>query len=306
MVLALVFAFAACGSDDKTPDTTKADDTTASLADGTTADGTTADGTTAAAAQGTGLITDGILVVGMECAYAPYNWTQTDNSNGAVAIKGTGNFAYGYDVMMAKYLAEKMNCEVQIKAVDWNGLPLALQSGDIDCVIAGQSITAKREQTVDFTTPYYYASIVCLARADGKYASADGLSKLDGASAVSQLNTIWDNICLPQIPNVKAQPGMEGATQMIVALTSGAVDIVVTDQPTALAAVAANSELVMLDFTGTSDAFVVSEEEVNIGISVKEGNSTLLTKLNEGLATLTDADFIRMMNEAIAVQPLSE
>ena len=52
-----------------------------------------------------------VLRVGMECAYAPYNWAQKDTSNGAVPIAGSTEYAYGYDVMMAKFLAEKLNTD---------------------------------------------------------------------------------------------------------------------------------------------------------------------------------------------------
>lgn len=247
-----------------------------------------------------------VLRVGMECAYAPYNWTQSDNSNGAVPIKDSNDFAYGYDVMMAKYLADKMGYEVEIHKIDWNSLTMALQAGTIDCVIAGQSITAERLETVDFTTPYYYASIVALTMKDSKYASAKGLADLEGATCTSQLNTVWYDVCLPQIENANILPAMEEVPAMLAALASGACDILVTDEPTAMGACVAYPDMVMLNFTGAEDNFVVSEEEINIGISVKKGNKELLDKLNEALATLTTDDFVRMMNDAIKVQPLSE
>lgn len=246
-----------------------------------------------------------VLRVGMECGYAPYNWAQSDNSNGAVPIKDSSDFAFGYDVMMAKYLAEKIGYDLQIHKIDWDSLPIALQSGTIDCVIAGQSITSERMQTVDFTTPYYYASIVGLTMKSAPYASAKGLADLEGAVCTSQLNTVWYDVCLPQIKNAKILPAMESAPAMLVALSSGKCNLVVTDEPTALAATAAYPDMVLLNFTGTTDDFEVSEEEINIGISVKKGNGALLDALNKGLATLTNDDFTRMMNEAIAVQPLT-
>ena len=51
---------------------------------------------------------DGVLTVAMECAYAPYNWTQTDDSNGAVPIKDSNAYANGSAVMMAKKMAETL------------------------------------------------------------------------------------------------------------------------------------------------------------------------------------------------------
>jgi len=247
-----------------------------------------------------------VLRVGMECGYAPYNWAQPDDSNGAVPIKGSTDYAYGYDVMIAKFLAEKLGYELEIHKIDWDSLPVAVQAGTVDCVIAGQSITAERLETVDFTTPYYYASIVVLTMKDSKYANAKGVSDLAGATCTSQLNTVWYDVCLPQIPDADIQPAQETAPTMLVALNSGKVDLVVTDAPTAMAAVMVYPDMKILDFTGTEDNFEVSEEEINIGISVKKGNKELLDKLNAALAELTVEDFERMMNEAISVQPLSE
>ena len=249
---------------------------------------------------------DNVLTVAMECSYAPYNWTQPDESNGAVPIRDSADYAYGYDVMMAKYLAEQMGMELEIVRLDWDSLVPAVQSGTVDCVIAGQSITAKRLQQVDFTTPYYYASIVGLVKVDGPYAEAAGISDLAGATCTSQQATVWYDTCLPQIEDADILPAMESAPAMLVALESGRCDLVVTDMPTAMAACVAYPDMKLLDFTGTDDDFAVSEEEINIGISVQKGNETLLNALNEALATLTTDDFTAMMDEAISVQPLSE
>lgn len=143
-------------------------------------------------------------------------------------------------------------------------------------------------------------------QADSEYASAEGISDLAGCSATSQINTVWYDTCIPQIEDVDQQTATENTSQMLVQLNAGAVDIVVTDQPTALAAVSVYEDLVMLDFTDTDDNFEVSEEEINIGISVQKGNDGLLDAINEALSTLTVDDYTEMMEEAIAVQPLSE
>ncbi len=248
-----------------------------------------------------------VLRVGMECAYAPYNWTQSDDSNGAVQIHGSTDYANGYDVQMAKYLADKIGYKLEIYKMEWTSLPTAVQTGTIDCAIAGQSITAERLETMDFTTPYYYASIVALTRGDSKYASAAGLSELDGATCTSQMGTVWYDVCLDQIPNANKLPAMEATSDMLVSLRSGKCDLLVMDMPSALASVAAYPDLKLLDFTNNpSDNFKVSDEEINIGISIRKGNTELLNKLNEALATLTTDDFAKMMDEAIANQPLSQ
>ena len=245
------------------------------------------------------------LKVAMECGYAPYNWTQTTDANGAVRISGSTEYAYGYDVMMAKLIAEKLGKNLEIVKLDWDSLVPAVQSGTVDCVIAGQSITSDRLQMVDFTTPYYYASIVCLVNEGSKYESAQGISDLKGAVCTSQQNTVWYDVCLPQIENANILPAQESAPAMLVALSAGRVDLICTDMPTAQAALVAYPSFRLLDFTNSSDNFVVSQEEINIGISVSKNNSELTAAINEVLATLTVEDFNRMMDEAISVQPLS-
>ena len=236
---------------------------------------------------------DGVLTVAMECAYAPYNWTQADDSNGAVPI-------------IAKKLAEELGVELEIVKSDWDSLVPAVQSGTVDCVIAGQSITSDRMQQVDFTEPYFYATIVTLTKSDSEYASAASVADLSGATVTSQMNTIWYNNCLPQIPDANILPAQADAPAMLVALNSGSCDIVVTDKPTGLAACVAYPSFTMLDFTGTEGEFEVSEEDINIGISLKKGNTELKEKLDSVLSTMTEEDFTALMDQAISIQPLSE
>lgn len=252
-----------------------------------------------------GSLDDGVLTVAMECAYAPYNWTQPTDENGAVKIKDSNDYAYGYDVMMAKKIAEALNVELEIVRLDWDSLVAAVQSGVVDCVIAGQSITSDRLQMVDFSEPYYYASIVTLVMADGQYANAASVADLAGATCTSQINTVWYDSCLPQIPGANILPAQESAPAMLVALNSGRCDLVVTDMPTAMAACVAYPNFKLLDFSNTDGDFEVSEEEINIGISMQKGNTALCEAINGVLDTMTVDDYSAMMNDAIAVQPLS-
>ena len=287
----LAASLTACGSS-KTTDTAADTSTEATEADASAAADTTGE--------------KKVLKIAMECGYAPYNWTQPDDSNGAVPINDSSDYAYGYDVMMAKKIADELGYELQIVKLDWDSLVPAVQSGTVDCVIAGQSITSDRLEMVDFSTPYYYASVVSLVKQDGALADAKGISDFEGATCTSQLGTIWYDVCLPQIKDANIQPAQESAPAMLVALESGRTDLVVTDMPTAKAACVAYPDLKLLDFTETDDDFTVSEEEINIGISVQKGNSELLDGINSVLATMTVDDFNSMMDEAISVQPLSE
>ncbi|MDO5044489.1 MAG: transporter substrate-binding domain-containing protein [Coriobacteriia bacterium] len=248
---------------------------------------------------------DGTFTVAMEAGYAPYNWTQSDDSNGAVPIKDSSEFANGYDVMMAKKIAEENGWDLEIVKLDWDSLVMAVQSGTVDAAIAGQSITAERAQQVDFSDPYYFATISTLVKKDGKFAGATQVSDLDGATVNSQMNTIWYDSLAPQIPNADILPAATDAPSMLVQLESGAADVIVTDKPTAQAAEIAYPDMLALDFGGGEGDYKVSEEDVNIGISVQKGNAQLLDGINKVLGNMNSDDFDAMMNDAIKIQPLS-
>ena len=249
---------------------------------------------------------DGVFTVGMECAYAPYNWTQSDDSNGAVPIKDSTEYANGYDVMMAKKICEANGWELEIVRTDWDSLVPGVQSGVYDAVIAGQSMTADRMEQVDFAGPYYYASIVCVTKADSPYASAAGISDLSGGSCTAQIATIWYDSMLPQIEGAQIQPAAETAPAMLMALETGTVDFICTDMPTAMGAVAAYPDMTILDFSDSDDNFAADEGDINIGVSVMKGNTELKDAIDSVLSTMTADDFNAMMDEAIAIQPLSE
>ena len=270
--------------------------------------GTSEDANTPETANVTTGVEDGILTVAMECAYAPYNWTQTDDSNGAVAISNNpGAYANGYDIMMAKKICEANGWELEIVQSDWDSLVPGLQTGLFDAVIAGQSMTADRSKQVDFAGPYFYATMVCLTKADSPYASAKSIADLAGGKCTAQISTIWYDQCLAQIEGAVKQSAAETAPAMLMSLETNMVDFVCTDMPTAQGAVQTYPDMVILDFSGTDGDFQFSDEEraenVNIGISVRKGNTELKNAIDAVLSPMTEADFNDLMAEAISVQP---
>lgn len=245
------------------------------------------------------------LRVAMECAYAPYNWTQPDNANGAVPIAESNEFAYGYDVMMAKKISEELGCDLEIVRLDWDSLIPAIQADKVDCVIAGQSITSERLEAVDFSEPYYYATIVTLVKEGSKYADAKSVADLAGATCTSQQSTIWYDICLPQIADSNILAATASAPDMLMSLQADKCDLVVTDQPTGKGALVAYPNFKLLEFGGGENDFLVTDEEINIGISMKKGNTELKEAIDGILSKMTKDDFSKMMDEAITVQPLA-
>ncbi len=256
-------------------------------------------------------VEDGVLTIAMECAYAPYNWTQSDDSNGAVPISNApGSYANGYDVMIAKKICEANGWELEVIQSDWDSLVPGVQAGTFDAVIAGQSMTAERAEQVDFAGPYFYATIVCLTKAESPFSAAQGIGDLAGGSCTAQIATIWYDNCLPQIEGANILTAAETAPAMLMALETGTVDFVCTDMPTAQGAVAAYPDMTILDFSGTDGDFQFSEQEraenVNIGVSLMKGNTVLKESIDNVLSGMTVDDFNDLMAYAISIQPLSE
>lgn len=290
MALAMTLSLAACGSTEDT--TTDTDDTQDNAAEET--------------ATGSG-VEDGVLTIAMECAYAPYNWAQSDDSNGAVPISNVpGSYANGYDVMIAKKICEANGWELEVVQSDWDSLVPGVQTGTFDAVIAGQSMTEDRMAEVDMAGPYFYASIVCVTKEGSDVASATGISQLTG-TCTAQTGTIWYDTCLPQaaeVADIEIMPQTEDAPAMIMAVESGTVNFICTDIPTAMGACARYDDLTILDFSDNAeDNFDVSEGDINIGISVVKGNTQLKDAIDTVLAPLNGDIFNAIMNEAIAVQP---
>ena len=151
LALAMLASLAACGSAE-TQETTAPATTEISAVGGV-------EGPTSAEVETTipGL-EDGVFTVGMECAYAPYNWMQMTDENGAVPISNVpGSYANGYDVMIAQRICDAYGWELEIVSSAWDSLTPAVQSGTMDANIAGQSMTAERMAEVDMAGPYYYA-----------------------------------------------------------------------------------------------------------------------------------------------------
>ena len=252
---------------------------------------------------------DGKLTVGLECAYAPYNWTQMDDSNGAVPISNVpGAYANGYDVMIAKRICEAYGWELEIVSSAWDSLTPAVQAQTMDANIAGQSMTADRMAEVDMAGPYYYATIVCVTTKDSKYANAKSIADLAGGKCTSQSGTIWYDTCLSQIEGAELLAPAETAPNMIMQLQTGSVDFICTDMPTAMGAVALDDNLVILNFSGTDGDFKFASEteraeNVNLGISVLKGNADLKNAIDKVLSAMTEEHFNILMDQAIAIQP---
>lgn len=255
---------------------------------------------TQSGASGESSASGGTFTVGMECDYAPYNWTQASASDRTVPIS-SGGYADGYDVQIAKLIAEGLGKELVIEKIEWGGLTPALQSGKIDAIIAGMSPTEDRKLTIDFTDNYYMSQLVIVVKKDGPYANAKTLADFDGASIVAQQGTFHDSV-VDQIPNVNHAVPLGSFPEMIVALRSGAVDGYISERPGALSAQASNGDLVFVEFA-EGQGFTYSPDDAAIAAGIAKGNDALREQINTILAGITQEQRDQIMMDALANQP---
>lgn len=246
--------------------------------------------------------TEGKLRVGMECGYPPFNWTQTDDSNGAVPISGDVTYAGGYDIEIAKKIADGLGMELEIVKLDWDSLLVSCETGVIDLIIAGMSPTEERKQNIDFSDPYYKSELVMIVKKDSKYATATSLADFSGATVVGQIGTVHDEV-IDQIPDVIHKDAMADFSAMRIALDSGIIDAYVAEKPEAQSIEKAGLDFVCVEFE-EGKGFTVTEDQVAVSVGIAKGNEERLAKINEILAGISEETRVQLMADAVANQPI--
>ena len=244
----------------------------------------------------------GVLKVGMECAYAPYNWAQSTENEYTVKLDN-GMFADGYDVQIAKKIATALGVELEIKPIEWEGLIPALESGEIDMIIAGMSPTEKRKLSIDFSDTYFDSNLVMVVKKDGAYANAKSIQDFASAKITGQLNTFHYDV-IDQINGVKKETALADFSALIQSLASGAIDGYVCEKPGAVSAVASNPEFAFVEFAD-GKGFTCDPAESSISVGVRKG-SNLTAEINKVVSSLTKAEKEALMDAAISRQPSEE
>ncbi|MGE7919286.1 transporter substrate-binding domain-containing protein [Viridibacillus sp. NPDC093762] len=242
-----------------------------------------------------------IFKVGMEAGYPPFNWTQKGDSKGGVKIDGNSEYAGGYDVEIAKRVADALGKELVIVKTEWDGLVPSLTSGKIDAIMAGMSPIAKRKKTIDFSDNYYKSEFVMVVKKGSKYEKATSIQDFSGAKITAQLNTTQYAV-LDQIKGVKKQTAMDNFPSMRVALESGVIDGYLSERPEGISSSTANDKFAMVEFT---DSFKASEEDTSVAVGIQKG-SELKDKINEILKGISEEERTEIMDSAIKNQPAAK
>lgn len=244
----------------------------------------------------------GKFVVGMECGYPPYNWTQSSESEGAFPLEG-GQYCDGYDVQIARIIADKLGKELEIKKIKWEGLILSLQLGEIDAIIAGMSPTDERKKEISFSDVYYSDSVGfgVVVRKDSNYANAKNVNDFSGARLTAQVGTFHVEL-IEQLPGVDVAEFMLDFPTMTMATQSGNLDGFIADSGTGRSVNENTSDLVYIELTGDG-GFEIKDYMVGVGIGIKKENEELLQQVNEALATISKEQQNELMDAAVMGSP---
>jgi putative lysine transport system substrate-binding protein len=257
---------------------------------------------------------DKVLKVGIECTYAPYNWTQESptvaNGDKAVKIANNDGYAYGYDVKVAQMIAKKLGWKLEIYKSDWSAIFMGLNSKTYDCIMSGICYTKKRDKTLDFTTPYYCRTIKAIVRSDSKYADYTKLSQFDGQNpkVTTQAGTNYIDY-KKEIPSGVSVTDYESSPECFMAIQNKTADVCILDKTTAQSALATMSGLKVLDLD-KSDDFVAPKDSPNdCCIAFREGDKRRdeVNKAMKELGWTTDnkGKFDKLMDEMVKLQPSS-
>lgn len=207
-----------------------------------------------------------VLKVGTEATWAPFEYTDAD-----------GNIV-GFDIDLIRAIGEVEGFEVEVNHIEWDGLDPALNSGQVDVVISGVTITDERKKEADFSEPYFEASQIIAVLEDSPAAS---MADLAGKKIGVQGNTTGQYVCedagVPDDLIIK----YANIPDAMMNLVNGSVDAVVGDLPVVERFISTNPEMKIKTVT---DEF----EKEYFGIKVKKGNTELLEKINNGLKTVKE------------------
>ena len=251
-----------------------------------------------------------VLRVGMECAYAPFNWTQdsdtTPDGSKAVPIYGSDYYAYGYDVAVAQKLADEMGMDLEVHKVEWSSIGISLDAGDYDVIIAGMGKTAEREASYSFTEPYYYRDNCIVVKKGSAYENVKGLSDLagTGCKVTTQLGTGWVPL-LDQIEGAEQSGNYETTSECFMAISNGVADVCVVDLPTAQSAALTNDDLVIIQLDA-DDSFTGDDEMVNVCIATRKDDTALRDKIQDAMDAIGWNDKAKMdelMDTVLTQQP---
>ena len=207
----------------------------------------------------------GTLKVGVEGTYPPYTYHDDDGT------------LTGFDVDVAKAIADKLGVEADFTESDWDSLLAGIDSGRLDTVINAVSITDEREEKYDFAGPYFYITQQIVVAKDNDdivdMASLDG-KKMANTATTAYLDLLEDaGVSLVQIST---------ADEAVSLISSGRADF------TTFNSVVFNEYLKQHPDANLKVAFVIPDVQDEYGVPVKKGETALYDAIQNAIDELKE------------------
>ena len=264
--------------------------------------GSTASATTSSTSESETTTERKTYRVGMECAYAPNNWQESEATDTNLPIDNLeGFYAEGYDVQIAKKIGEYLDADIVIVKMAFDGLIEALNQGQIDMIIAGMADTETRKQSVAFSNTYNVKTTqyCLLVQKDGGYADATSLEDFAGASVLGQKGTRYDEV-IDQIEGVNHLPAVDSVANMLSRLEAGTADALVVDTGTAESYLSAYPQFSIVYFED-GKGFEIGFQGACVGMRLTD--TDLVEQVNAALETIDTATRQELLDTAKANMP---
>ena len=241
-----------------------------------------------------------IFRVGVECNFVPHNWEENRSTDANVPIMNhPGYYADGYDVQIAKLVAEALKAQLIVIKYDWEELLDALEHKQIDAVFSGMADTEERKQRAAFTDTYEVvkAEYTVMVRKNGPYVSAKSLLDLSGASILGQKGTNFDTV-IDQIPNVNHLEPADTVADMIARLMNNKTDGIVVNLDTGQSYERLYSTNLTLIRFPEGAGFSLGFNGVCAG--VRKEDTKLLNDINNAINSIPTRQRQRIMDQTIS------
>ncbi|MCB0245934.1 MAG: transporter substrate-binding domain-containing protein, partial [Anaerolineae bacterium] len=225
----------------------------------------------------------GTIKVGTNAEYPPF---ESVDENGNVI---------GFDIDIMNAIAKAAGFEVEFVNTRWDGIFVALSSGEFDAVASAATITDERKQAVDFSDPYFNAGQVLVVKKGSDITSVDDLAGKRVGVQLGTTGDIWSS------ENTQAEVvRYDEVTLAFQALGNGDVDAIINDAPTSADILKANPEIggVILGEPFTDEFY---------GIAVNKNRQDVLKAINEGLAAIrASGEYDQIYNAWLGVPAAAE
>jgi len=214
-----------------------------------------------------GIKNKGKLIVGTSADYPPFEFHKMINGKDEIV---------GFDIEIAKYIADQLGVELEIKDMDFDKLLGGLSTGMLDVVIAGMNATPERQEEANFTDVYYKANHSVLIHKE----DADKITTMEdlkGKSIGVQIGTVQENMAKTSIENADVL-SLTTNPEIIMNLKTRKIDCAIMEDLVAKSFAKENDDLMVVE--GIS----IDPGGEGVAIALKKGNDELTEKLNEILA----------------------